>query len=82
MKLIESKYNQETKELHLNFLPFGRKTLFTFYSSQDDLSLLSNFYFRSIFEVNGNSLLWFEIIIGKFIFSVNFLHYERWYFID
>jgi hypothetical protein len=79
MKLIEKHYNKETKELHLNILPFGRKTLLSFYFSEIDSTLLSKFYFRSIFEVNDNSLIWIEFTIGKFIFSLNFLKYERWY---
>ena len=79
MKLIETHYNKETKELHLNILPFGGKTLFTIYASQVDSSLSPKFYFRSILEINDNSLLWVEFIVGKFIFSLNFLHYERWY---
>jgi hypothetical protein len=80
MKLIETHCNKETKELHLNILPFGGKTLFTIYISQIDSSLHPKFYFRTILEVNDNSLLWIEFILGKFIFSLNFLHYERWYF--
>ena len=79
MKLIETHYSKETKELHLNILPFGEKTLFTIYASQVDSSFHQKFYFRSILEINDNSLLWVEFIVGKFIFSLNFLHYERWY---
>jgi hypothetical protein len=37
------------------------------------------FYFRSIVEINDGSLIWMEFTIGKFIFSMNFLHYERWF---
>jgi hypothetical protein len=80
MKLIEKHYNKETKELHLNILPFGRKILFTIYASQVDSSLHPKFYFRTLLEVNYNSLLWVEFIVGKFIFSLNFFHYERWHF--
>ena len=60
-------------------MPFGRKTLFTIYASQVDSSLHPKFYFRTILEVNSNSLLWVEFIVGKFIFSLNFFHYERWH---
>ena len=79
MKLIETHYDKETKELHLNVLQIGGKTLLTFYTSQIDSSLHPKFYFRSLLEINDNSLLWIEFIVGKFIFSLNFLHYERWH---
>ena len=79
MKLIETHFNKGAKEFHLNVLPFGGKTLFTFYASQIDSSLHPKFYFRSLLEINDNSLIWIEFIVGKFIFSLNFLHYERWY---
>jgi hypothetical protein len=79
MKLFESHYSKETNEFRLNILPFGRKTLFSFYFSEIDSTLLPKFYFRSIFEINDGSLIWMEFTIGKFIFSMNFLHYKRWF---
>ena len=77
MKLFEYHYNKSCKEFFLNILPFKNKTLFYIYTSVVDSSLHPAFYFRNVLAVNEGSLLWNEIIIGKFILSINFIHYER-----
>lgn len=80
MKLFETHYQKATKEFYLNILPFGKKSLFTFYFSQIDSSLHPKFYFRNVMETNVDSLFWTEFVVGKFVFSFTFLDYERWYF--
>lgn len=79
MKLFESAYLKATNEYYLNILPFGNKSLLTFYKSNIDSTLASKFYFRWLFEINDGSLIWTEFIIGKFIMSFTFLHYERYW---
>ncbi len=79
MKLFEPFYNRETNEFQLNLLPFKQKTLFSAYFSSIDSSYQPKFYFRTMFSINDGALIWIEFIIGKYILSLNFLHYERWH---